>query len=145
MHDTDRRHSYDDERAADLSGTERGGLREQGVGLGERRYRSQPVEQRSGPVESRRSFVRLAEADQAAAVAQKSVGVFGDDAELFPAPGGVGVAVRGRQVVAVSLGQRGGGANEGVLCVWSVRSVVLAEAPGEAALIESDRRPDECW
>lgn len=45
------------------SGTERRGPREQGVGLGECGYRSQPVEQRSGLVESRRSFVRLAEVD----------------------------------------------------------------------------------
>jgi hypothetical protein len=55
--------------AADLSGTERGGLLEQGVGLGECRYRPQPIEQRSGLVENRRSFVWLAEVDQAAAVA----------------------------------------------------------------------------
>ena len=120
-----------------LSGTERGGLREQGVGLGECRYRSQPIEQCSGLVEDRRSFVWLAEVDEAAAVALEGVGVFGDDAEPFPALGGVGVAVRGGLVVAACFGEGGGGGDEGVLGVRRVGLVVRGEALGDAALIES--------
>ena len=82
-----------------LSGTERRGLLEQRVGLGECRDRLQPIEQRSGLVENRCGFVWLAEVDEAAAVTLEGVGVFGDDAEPFPALGGVCVAIRGGLVV----------------------------------------------
>ena len=128
-----------------LSGTERGGPREQVVGLGERRYRSQPVEQHSGLVESRRSLVRLAEADEAAAVALESVGVFGDDAEPFPAPSGVGVAIGRRLVVAAVFGEGSVGCDQRVVRVRSAGLVVLAQGVGYFGLPEPKRRPDECW
>ena len=126
------------------SGTERRGLREQGVGLGECGYRSQPIEQRSGLVEDRRSFVRLAEVDEAAAVALEGVGVFGDDAEPFPALCGVGVAVGGGLVVAACFGEGGVGGDQGVVGVRRVGLVVHGEALGDTALAESERRPYEC-
>ena len=126
------------------SGAERRGLREQGVGLGECRYRSQPVEQCSGLVENRRSFVRLAEVDEAAAVAQEGVGMFGDDAEPFPALGGVGVAVRGGLVVAACFGEGGVGCDQGVVGVRRVGLVVGGEALGDVALVDRERGSDEC-
>jgi hypothetical protein len=107
-----------------LSGTECRNLREQVVGLGECRYRSQPIEQRSGLVENRRSFMRLAEAYEAAAVALESVGVFWDDAEPFPEPGDVGVAVRGGLVVASQ--------NRAVTTLRSSRCPNSSVAKGEA-------------
>ena len=105
-----------------LSRTERGGPREQVVGLGERRYRSQPIEQCSGLVENRRSLVRLAEADEAAAVALESEGMFGAHPEPFPAPGGVGVAVRGRLVVAAVFGDGSVACDQRVVRVRSART-----------------------
>jgi hypothetical protein len=123
---------------------ERGGLREQGVGLGERRYRPQPVKQRLGLVENRRGFVWLPEADEAAAVALESEGVFGDDAEPSPTLCGVGVAVGGGLVVAACFGEGGVGCNQGVVGVRRVGLVVLGEALGDTALAESERRPYQC-
>ena len=75
-------------------------------------------------MENRRSLVRLAEADEAAAVALESEGVFGDDAEPFPAPGGVGVAVRGRLVVAAVFGEGSVGCDQRVVGVRSAGLVV---------------------
>ena len=91
------------------SRAERGGLSEQGVGLGECRCGSESGEKFAGVVEDRGSVVWLAEVDEAAAVAEQRECVLGDHAELLPALGGVCVAVRGGLEVAAGFGEGGGG------------------------------------
>ena len=82
------------------------------------------IEHCAGVVENRGSLVGLAEVDEAAAVALEGECVLRDHAELFPALGGVGVAVRGGLVVAAGFGEGGGGGDEGVLGVGSAGLVV---------------------
>ena len=76
-------------------------------------------------------------------MALEGVCVLGDDAELFPTLGSVGVAVGGCLVVAAGFGEGGGGGDEGVLCVWRVGLVVAGEALGDVGVVDGDGGSDE--
>ena len=71
------------------------------------------------------------------------MGVFGDDAELFPALGGVGVPVRGGLVVAACFGEGGGGGDEGVVGVWRMGLVAGGEVVGDVGVIDRKCSSDE--
>ena len=94
------------------------------------------IQQCSRLAEDRGSLVWLAEVDEAAAVALEGVGVFGDDAELLPARGGVGIPVPGGLRVSSSFGERGGGGDEGVVGVGGAGLVAGGEALGDVEVID---------
>ena len=124
-------------------GAERGGLLEECVCLSECGCRLELGEEFAGVLENRGSFVCSAEVDEAAAVAQEGVGVFGDDAEPFPTLGGIGVAVRGCLVVAAGFGDCGGGGDEGVVGVRGTGLVAVSEVVGDVEMIDRKCSPDE--
>ena len=88
-------------------------------------------------------LVWLAEVDEAAAVAEESESLLGDDTELFPAAGGVGVAGCGWVVLEAVLGDCGFGGGERVMCVGSVGVPAGGESFGEVGQPECERGADE--
>jgi hypothetical protein len=90
---------------------------EEGVGVGDGGCGAELGEDVAGVVEDGRSLVGPSEGDEAAAVALQGVGVFGGDAELFPARRGVCVPISGCLVVAAGFGEDGGGGYQGVVGV----------------------------
>ena len=95
-----------------------------------------------GPVENRHGFVRPAEVDETAAVAQERVGVLRCDAELLPAAGGVGIAVRGGRYVAACFCESGGGRDQGVVGIGSAGLESGGEVVGDVEVIDRERRSD---
>ena len=130
-------------RSGRALGAEGDSLLEVGVCLGERGCRAKVIEECVGLVENRRSLVWVAEGDKAAAVAEESVGVFGDDAELFPALGGVGVPVRGGLVITACFGEGSGGGDEGVVGVPSTGLVAGSEVAGDVEVIDRKCSSDD--
>ncbi len=118
---------------------------EERVCLGERGCRAKVIEECAGLVENRGSPLWLAEVDEAGAVAEYGMGVFGDDAELFPALGGVGVPLRGGVVVAAGFSNDGRDGRQYVVGIGGAWVVVGGENLGEVGTFECERGADECW
>ena len=83
-------------------------------------------------------LARPTEADETAAVAQQGVCVLGHHAELFPALGGVGIALRRPGDVAGGFGDDGGGGDERMFGVAVVRLDAGDESLREGAVVERD-------
>lgn len=116
---------------------------EERVGCGDGGCGTELVEDGARLVEHGVGLGWLAEAEEAAALALEGIGVFWDDAELFPALGSVSVAGGGGLVVAACFGERGGGGGEGVVGVGRSGLIVGGELVGDAGWVEGDGGPDE--
>jgi hypothetical protein len=111
---------------------ERGRLLEEGVGLGERRCRFEPLEDLMGLTKDGRSLCRSGEPDQAPALTEERERSLGNEPKPLPAIGGIGVGIgRGLQVTA-GLGEGGVRRDETVL------------GDGESASTPSTRRSASC-